>query len=101
MQFGLSIETIQRIKNVFKMHPEVERVILYGSRALGTYRNGSDIDLTLKGDKLNFHLLSKIDHEIDDLLMPYKCDLSIFSDIQNQALLDHIKRVGITFYQRA
>ena len=67
---------------------------------MGKYKRGSDIDLTLKGKEIDLHLLSKISNEIDDLLLPYKFDLSIFQDIANKELLNHIERVGITFYKK-
>lgn len=99
MKFGLKSTTIEKICTVFSQHPEVEKVILYGSRAKGNFKNGSDIDLTFKGKDLKLSTLYKIDNELDDLLLPYTFDLSIFSHIDNADLLEHIKRVGIIFYE--
>ena len=84
---------------VFARYPQVEQAILYGSRAKGTFRNGSDIDLTLKGDALTHRELGKIDMELDDLLLPYKIDLSLFRQIDNPNLIEHIERVGVVFYE--
>ena len=95
---GLKPRTVEAINGVFTRHPEVERAILYGSRAKGNYRNGSDIDLTLDGPDLNLGLLFSIENELDDLLLPYKIDLSIRRHISNPDLLDHINRVGKVFY---
>ncbi len=100
MAFGLPKETIERICCVLKTNPQVETVILYGSRAKGNYKNGSDIDLTFTGCDLNLHVLNRIDNEIDDLLLPWSFDLSIYSQIETQDLIDHIERVGILFYQK-
>ncbi|MFM5482282.1 nucleotidyltransferase domain-containing protein [Aeromonas veronii] len=86
------------VNQVFAKYPEIDSVILYGSRAKGNYTNGSDIDLTLCGEKLNFSLLCCIANELDDLLLPYTFDISLFKQIDNQDLLDHIKRVGVVFY---
>ncbi len=97
---GLKPETTEAIKRVFTKYPKIEKAILYGSRALGTYRNGSDIDLVLVGSDLTFSLLNKIDTEIDDLLLPYKIDLSIRHKIENEDLLKHIERVGKVFYKK-
>ena len=72
----------------------VEQVILYGSRAKGNYKEGSDIDLTLKGN-LTFDDLVKMSVTLDDLNLPWKMDLSLYSQIENKDLLDHIDRVGI------
>lgn len=98
MIFGLKIATIQAIQDVFKKYPDVEKAILYGSRAKGNYRPGSDIDLTLVGKQLTLTTLQKIENELDDLLLPYKIDLSLHKQIQNNELLDHIERVGKVFF---
>jgi len=98
MDFGLPAETIARINTVFKTFHEVDEVIIYGSRALGNSKPGSDIDLTVKGLDVNLHILNRIAQKLDDLLLPYIFDLSVFNQIENQDLLDHIARVGITFY---
>ena len=93
-QFGLKPEILEQLATVFRNHPNVEKVLIYGSRSRGNYRNGSDIDMTMIGDKLQWSDLQVIEQEIDDLLLPYKVDLSILSQIDNQELLDHIKRWG-------
>jgi uncharacterized protein len=99
-KFGLKEVTINKLISVFLQYPNIEKVLLYGSWAKGNYRNGSDIDLTLIGENISYSQLSKIDIEIDDLLLPYLVDLSIFSDIDNPDLIDHINRVGMVFYDR-
>ena len=71
---------------------------MYGSRAKGNYRPGSDIDLTLKGRGINLEQLNAISNDLDDLLLPYTFDLSIFHHITNRELLGHIERVGKVFY---
>jgi type I restriction enzyme S subunit len=98
--YGLKTQTIQGIQEVFKQYPEVEKAILYGSRAKGNYHPGSDIDLTLIGEQLNLTILQKIENEIDELLLPYKIDLSLHKQIQNAELLEHIKRVGKVFFDK-
>ncbi|MCK9293554.1 MAG: nucleotidyltransferase domain-containing protein [Desulfobulbaceae bacterium] len=99
MSYGLKDETVEGIKGVFAKYPEVDEAILYGSRAKGNFRLGSDIDLTLKGEWLNLQLLNKISLAIDDLLLPYHVDLSIYHQIDNPDLIAHIERVGKIFYQ--
>ena len=74
-------------------------MLLYGSRAIGNYREGSDIDLTIKGN-IEFEDLQRIINELDDLFLPYKFDISIFKNINNNDLIDHIKRVGMIFYKK-
>ena len=84
--YVLKESTITAIQSTFKRHPEIEQALLYGSRAKGTHRNGSDIDLTLLGDELTYSLLNRIETEIDDLLLPYTFDLSLYSHIDNADL---------------
>jgi uncharacterized protein len=98
---GLSAETVAKIREVFLRFPEVEKAVLYGSRAKGNARPGSDIDLTLFGSRLDQEKVGQIDDALDDLFLPYRFDLSIFSRIAHSDLLDHIRRVGVTFYERA
>ena len=100
MNHGLSAATVAQINGVLARHPEVERAILYGSRAMGNFKPGSDIDLTLLGSELDRRLRGQIDEELDDLLLPYEFDLSLFSDLTHPELIDHIHRVGVTFYER-
>jgi len=101
MEFGLKDKTIEDIRSIFTRFPEVETVIIYGSRAKGNYKNGSDIDLTFKGKDLSLKTINAIDHEIDDLLLPYTFDLSIYEHIDNPDLHDHIERAGKVFYKRS
>ena len=98
-QFGLKPEAIAQINQIFAEYPEISKAILYASRAKGNYKNASDIDLTLISDRLNHRQLLQIQNQIDDLLLPYSIDLSIFSTIDNLHLIEHINRVGITFYE--
>jgi predicted nucleotidyltransferase len=97
---GLDPATTEKICKVFACHPEVDMVKLYGSRAKGTFRAGSDIDLVLIGRDLTSKVLNRISNELDDLPLPYSFDVSILSNISNQALISHIERVGRVFYQR-
>lgn len=101
LPFGLKEATRQKICGVLARYPQVDQAILYGSRAKGDYKNGSDIDLTLfGGDDLTMNTLYKIMDEIDDLLLPYTFDLSIFKHISDQDVVEHIQRVGVVFYEK-
>ena len=99
MEFGLKENITSDIKNILSDFPEVKMVIIYGSRAKGNYKPGSDIDLTFKGDNLSLTILNKISLRIDDLLLPYTFDLSVFAHIDNKDLIEHIERAGKIFYQ--
>lgn len=96
---GLPLSAKKAINQVLRQHPTINTALLYGSRAMGTFREGSDIDLTLTGET-SYNELQKIEQELDDSLLPYKIDLSLMKDIDNTELLEHIRRVGVEFYQR-
>lgn len=95
--FGLDSSTIKKIRLIFANYSSIEKVILYGSRAIGNYRSGSDIDLTLLAPQLTTSDLLRIENELDDLLLPYQIDLSLYHQIENDDLLEHIQRVGVEF----
>lgn len=98
MKFGLREKVIEQINSVFAKFPQVEEVVIYGSRAKGNYKKGSDIDLSLKGVDINLSLMHTIELGIDDLLLPYTFDISIFKQISNPDIIEHINRVGLEFY---
>ena len=100
MKYGLSDKTIEQIHAVLSKFPEVDKAVLYGSRAKGNFKRGSDIDLTLYGTGLSLTILYKIENELDDALLPYKIDLSIFEQIADPDVVDHIQRVGDVFYEK-
>ena len=100
MNHGLSDATVRKIQQVLAGFPEVEKAVLYGSRAKGNYKPGSDIDLTLFGDELDERVMSRIYWALDDLLLPYEMDLSNFTDLRHPALIDHIRRVGVVLYDK-
>ncbi len=100
MNFGLDQNIIKTIARCLKTNPRIKEAILYGSRAQGNYRSGSDIDMTLKGERLTMQDIYQLHDQLDDLMTPYKFDLSIFNKINNPELLEHINRVGIKIYQK-
>ena len=97
--FGLPDKTISMINEIFSKYSDIEKVVIYGSRARGDYKNGSDIDLTIHGD-ISVGDKIRISGLIYDLPIPYMCDLSIFKNIKNENLVEHIERVGQIFYER-
>ncbi len=97
---GLTEQEERKLTDLLARYPKVEKAVIYGSRAKGNHRKFSDIDLTLCGQTLSISDLNKIDNAIDNLLLPYDVDLSIFDKLKNKALIEHIKRVGITIYTK-
>lgn len=100
MSFGLSEDTVGKINGVFRRFPEVEKVKIYGSRAKGNFKPGSDIDLAMSGTSITSDIRSQIALGLDDLLLPYEIDLSIICDLHNDDLASHIQRVGCLFYKK-
>ncbi|MBR1774766.1 MAG: nucleotidyltransferase domain-containing protein [Bacteroidales bacterium] len=98
--FGLEEKEIAAINSVFAKYPNVEKVMLFGSRAKGTNQPFSDIDITMLGDKLTHSDLINIMSDLDDLFLPYEIDLSIFNKINNEALKEHILRMNVVFYSK-
>lgn len=98
--FGLKPSDIEAIHTCFSRWPSIEQVILYGSRAKGTHREGSDIDLVIESNHFSGNDLTKLSHDLDELNLPYKIDLSLKAQITNPDLLEHIQRVGMIFYSQ-
>lgn len=101
MEFGLKNQEIKALRDVLASVPEVEEAIIYGSRARGTNRISSDIDMTLKGSNLTCLQLALLDAKIDDLYLPYFVDLSLFSMIKNTDLIESIEREGKVLYSNS
>lgn len=98
---GLSEPVVRTICDIFKRYPQVEKAVLYGSRAKAAHKTGSDVDLTLHGGTdLTLTVLLRIANDLDDLLLPYTFDLSIFRDITDPDVTEHIRRVGQTMYEK-
>ncbi|MDR7128588.1 putative nucleotidyltransferase [Algoriphagus sp. 4150] len=100
-KFGLLDTDLEAILSVLGDHPKVESASIFGSRAKGNFRNGSDIDIALKGEKLDFDTVSQISYWLnEETNMPYKFDVVNYHSIKEPELLMHIDRVGIEVYSR-
>ena len=98
-KFGLSPKILHLIKKIFLKYPQITQVLIYGSRAKGSHKLSSDIDLTLKGHDISIEILLKVENELDDLFLPYKFDVSIYHQITDYDMLEHINRAGKVFYE--
>lgn len=97
--FGIYSNSFAVLQKIFSNHPNVSEVKIYGSRAKGNYREGSDIDLAIM-DKLEYSELHSIINEIEESIIPYLVDISIYRSLNSESLKEHIDRVGKVFYQR-
>ena len=99
MMFGIYPKSYSEILKIIEDCSSIEEVIIYGSRAKGNYKEGSDIDITLLGEitKSDFN---KLWQDLDDSYIPYKFDISIYNHLKSDSLKEHVQRVGQTFYKR-
>lgn len=93
-EFGLSARALALLRSLFAAQPLIRRAIVYGSRAKGNYRPGSDLDITLDAPDLGFDAYLRLCTAADELMLPWQIDLSLLSQIENPELLEHIGRVG-------
>jgi predicted nucleotidyltransferase len=100
MKCGIDQRNIDAINNIFKNISQIERVILFGSRAKGNYKEGSDVDFALVGKDLDLSIVSRIDYLLDELNLPYSFDIVLLDRIDNSDLVEHIQRAGKIFYEK-
>ncbi len=101
VEFGLPDLHILSLRKIFAQHPEIQKVVLYGSRAMGNFKNSSDIDLSVVAPTWKLENLLRLENEIDDLMMPYKVDISLLHFIDHPDLLEHIRDKGRDFYRKS
>ena len=97
---GLSDATLATVQAILASCHALETALVYGSRAKGNFKTGSDIDLSLFGKQLSQHLLNDIAEALEELLLPYTIDLCIFDQLNHPELREHIQRVGVVFYRK-
>ncbi|MGL2963514.1 nucleotidyltransferase domain-containing protein [Flavobacterium sp. RSB2_4_14] len=97
--FGLYPDSFNEIINILKELNSIEKVIIYGSRAKGTHKEGSDVDITILGN-ITDEDYNKFWQKLDDSYIPYKFDISIFNNLKSKELIEHINRVGKVFYEK-
>lgn len=98
--YGMTDEELELLCSLFARQKEIEQVILYGSRAKGTNKPFSDVDITLLGVGLSRSHLNCLLADIDDSSLPYFFDISILSKITNPDLIEQIEKTGVVLYQR-
>jgi predicted nucleotidyltransferase len=98
---GLPIRTLNEIASLLGAHSGIKKAVLYGSRAKGNYRTGSDIDIALFTDEtFCFRDLSRLTGEFDDSSMPYFVDVCVYDKLTSTDLKAHIDRVGQALWER-
>lgn len=97
--FGLDARTRALLDGVLERYPAVREARVFGSRALGTHRAESDIDIALYGD-IDDALAARVAGELDELPLPYQFDVRAYSSVMHAGLREHIDRVGRTLFVR-
>ncbi len=98
--WGLSPASLAMIRSILAQEPRVEKAILFGSRAKGTHRPGSDIDLALVGEGLDLDTLGRLARAFEESPLPYQVDLCWLAAVEHVPLREHIERVGQVVYER-
>lgn len=100
--FGITEKTHLLLLGSFSKYEEVEHVVLFGSRAKGNYKPGSDIDLAIKGKNCSSKLVLNLSAYLnEELPIPYFIDLINYNSLNHRGLKEHIDRVGIIFYGKS
>jgi len=98
--FGLHSKHVNILTQVFNEFINLNSIYIYGSRALGTFKERSDVDLVLMDKDIDRQTLGKLIFEINNSDFPYTVDVQNFSSIKNPALIQHIQKFGKPFFER-
>ena len=102
MKYGLLDDQLELIEKALGSHPEIETAVLYGSRAINTFKEASDVDIALKGEKVNKDLAINLkiyfEEETD---LPYFFDCLSYHDLDNKKLKEQIDKYGVVIYRKA
>ena len=98
MKYGLSAEIINQLQTVFQGYADIESVYMFGSRAAGTFRDGSDIDLAVIAPAMTDSTFTALWNEVDALPLVFKVDCIHFEQLENKVLKKKILEQGVQFY---
>jgi predicted nucleotidyltransferase len=101
MKFGLKDQDLEYMIQSIHACSEIDKAVLFGSRAKGSYKAGSDVDLAIYGQQVSFDVVSRLHTKLEDESpMPYFFDVVDFTHLENKDLKEHIERVGVVIYER-
>lgn len=98
VKYGLSVQVIDQLRAVFSRYPDIKLVYLFGSRAAGNFRDGSDIDLAVLAPAMTESAFTALWNEVDSLPLVFKVDCIHFEQLENAALKQKILDSGVKFY---
>lgn len=93
-KFGLDQSIIDSIISVSMKYPAIERVVIYGSRATGAFKNYSDIDLAIYAPTLSEREFARLCFELDELPIVFKIDVVHIDRLKDERLKSKIAREG-------
>ncbi len=98
--FGLRESDLTNIVTLLSLFEQIEEAVIFGSRAKGNFKNGSDVDIAIKGN-IDLATTTKLSYMLnEETLMPYKFDIVNYTQNSHEDLKKHIDRVGITIYDK-
>ena len=101
MEFGLRAVEIKQIANIIYSFPEVHQAIIFGSLAMRNYKNGSDVDIALKGKNITHEIVTEIKYRLnEEILLPFFFEVVDFNDLQNEDLIAHINQFGKVLFKK-
>jgi len=99
-KYGLPQQKLTSFIDILSKYKEIKEVVLFGSRAKGNYKSGSDIDLAIKGENIDIQIITELNKDAEKIWFPYTLDFVIYEQINEPALNQHIDRVGIPIYTK-
>ena len=100
--YGITEKSFSLLLKTFSKYPEIEEVILFGSRAKGNYKRGSDIDLAIKGEYCNKQIAMNINGFVnEELPIPYYVDIISYNGLDHDNLKEHVNRIGKILYRKS
>jgi O-succinylbenzoate synthase len=100
-KIGLAAYELEQILAILESVPAVNMATIFGSRATGLARPNSDVDIMLYGDDLLLQDIAQISSLLDETTLPYQFDLILHKNVDNHALMEHVKQYGIVIFQRS
>ncbi|NSW92788.1 MAG: nucleotidyltransferase domain-containing protein [Firmicutes bacterium] len=101
MNYGLSESDLDYIVKAIKKFPEIQKALIFGSRAKGNYKPGSDVDIAICGERITFDTLSSLHAVLEEYgPLPYFFDIVDYSHLEHKELKEHIDRVGKVIFEK-
>jgi predicted nucleotidyltransferase len=97
--FNLTERDRKHLESALLKFPEIEKAIIFGSRALGNSKKGSDVDLAIVGKNITSATALRLRFLLnEELPLPYFFDVVRYETITNDNLKRHIDEHGVVFF---